>query len=445
MKKIISLQIGQCGNQIGYRFWQRLAQEHGIEPDGVLLRPNDTIEDRKDIFFYAADDGRYVPRAVLIDLEERVINQIKGSNYSRFYNPENILVYEGGGAGNNWAQGYDHGMDHYEGIADVVRREIEVADALEGFIYCHSIAGGTGSGLGSLLLERLSDEYSKATTMTFSVFPDTKVPDVQVQPYNSVLTMRRLAEKADAVVILDNSALYQIAETKLDLPKNTDQSKDAVNDLVSLVMAATTTTLRFPSYSNNDMVSLLAPLVPIPQCHFLMTGYTPLLLGASQQIVRRTSVIDVMNRLLDSKNLMVSAHLDQGMFMSILNVIQGEIDPSEIQNALGQIRENRALRFIPWGPASVQLALSRKSPYVEMPNRVSGLMLANHTNIRSLLDLICRQFNQMFKSEAFVHNFETTRVMNRNAKKEFTDSLDVIREVTGEYAAAEKEDFGAFE
>jgi tubulin gamma len=445
MKKIISLQIGQCGNQIGYTFWQRQAQEHGIDPAGVLSRPNDSIEDRKDIFFYAADDGRYVPRAILIDLEERVVNSIKKSRYSHFYNPENILVYEGGGAGNNWASGYDHGVSHYEDIADVVRREVEVADALEGFFYCHSIAGGTGSGLGSLLLERFSDEYPKATTMTYSVFPDTTFSDVNVQPYNSVLTMRRLAEKADAVVILDNSALYQIAGSKLNLAKGTPESHEAINDLVSVVMAATTTTLRFPSYSNNDMVSLLAPLIPIPQCHFLMTGYTPLLLGASQQIVRRTSVIDVMNRLLDPKNLMVSAHLDKGMFMAILNVIQGEIDPSEIQSALGQIRDSRTLRFIPWGPASVQLAISRKSPYVETPNRVSGLMLANHTNIRTLLDEICGHFNKMFKSEAFLHNFEATQVMNRNAKKEFTESVEVIKEVMGEYAAAEKEDYGSFE
>jgi tubulin gamma len=410
-----------------------------------LSRPSDNIEDRKDIFFYAADDGRYVPRAILIDLEERVINQIKGSRYNRFYNPENVLVYEGGGAGNNWARGYDSGMKNYEGIADVVRREVEVADALEGFIFCHSIAGGTGSGLGSLLLERLTDEYPKATTMTYSVFPDMKIPDVNVQPYNSVLTLRRLTEKADAVVILDNSALYQIAETKLNLQKESEQSKDAVNDLVSLVMSATTTTLRFPSYSNNDMVSLLAPLIPIPQCHFLMTGYTPLLLGSTQQVVRRTSVIDVMNRLLDPKNLMVSAHLDRGMFISILNVIQGEIDPSEIQSALGQIRENRALRFIPWGPASVQLALSRKSPYVEVPNRVSGLMLANHTNIRSLLDQLLNQFNTMFKKGAHFFQFEKADVMAGDARKEFSDSAEVVREVIGEYAAAEREDFGSFE
>lgn len=43
-----------------------------------------------------------------------------------------------------------------------------------------------------------------------------------------------------------------------------------------MVMAASTTTLRYPGYMNNDLVSILAGLVPTPKCHFLMTGYTPL-------------------------------------------------------------------------------------------------------------------------------------------------------------------------
>jgi tubulin gamma len=177
-----------------------------------------------------------------------------------------------------------------------------------------------------------------------------------------------------------------------------------------------------------------------------MTGYTPLLVGASQQIVRRTSVIDVMNRLLDPKNLMVSAHIDKGMFISILNIIQGEVDPSEIQSALGQIRDNRALRFIPWAPGSVQLALTRKSPYVEVPNRVSGLMLANHTNIRALMEGILRQVNQMIKKGAFMHRYEESDVMNgANAAKHISESIETVKEVIAEYSAAEQPDFGAFE
>ena len=44
-------------------------------------------------------------------------------------------------------------------------------------------------------------------------------------------------------------------------------------------MAASTTTLRYPGYMNNDLIGLIAPLVPTPRCHFLMTGYTPLTVG----------------------------------------------------------------------------------------------------------------------------------------------------------------------
>ena len=65
----------------------------------------------------------------------------------------------------------------------------------------HSIAGGTGSGLGSFLLERLNDRFPKKIIQTYSVFPDTQsVGDVVVQPYNSILAMRRLTENADSVV-----------------------------------------------------------------------------------------------------------------------------------------------------------------------------------------------------------------------------------------------------
>ena len=138
----------------------------------------------------------------------------------------------------------------------------------------HSIAGGTGSGLGSFLLEKLNDKYSKKIISTYSVFPNQQeVSDIVVQPYNSILTMKRLINNADSVVVLDNTALNRIAVERLKLQ---NPSFTEINSLVSTVMAASTTTLRYPSYMNNDLVGLLASLVPTPRCHFLMTGYTPL-------------------------------------------------------------------------------------------------------------------------------------------------------------------------
>jgi tubulin gamma len=140
-REIITLQVGQCGNQIGGEFWKQLCLEHGIQPDGTVAtwplqqqqvegvppselatgeargsassyyrlnaRAATTLDDRKDVFFYQSDDDRYVPRALLIDLEPRVVNKLGRSGpLQSLFNPENMFVAtEGGGAGNNWASG----------------------------------------------------------------------------------------------------------------------------------------------------------------------------------------------------------------------------------------------------------------------------------------------------------------------------------------------------
>lgn len=76
---------------------------------------------------------------------------------------------------------------------------------------------------------------------------------------------------------------------------------------------------------NNDLIGLIAPLIPTPRLHFLMTGYTPLTTDQENASVRRTTVLDVMRRLLQPKNMMVSTALDRNAahcYISILNIIQ---------------------------------------------------------------------------------------------------------------------------
>ena len=82
----------------------------------------------------------------------------------------------------------------------MIDREADGSDSLEGFMLLHSIAGGTGSGLGSYILERMNDRFPKKLIQTYSVFPDTQGGDVVVNPYNSLLAMRRLTQNADSVV-----------------------------------------------------------------------------------------------------------------------------------------------------------------------------------------------------------------------------------------------------
>ena len=91
-----------------------------------------------------------------------------------------------------------------DSLLDVIRKEIESYDGLQGFQLTHSICGGTGSGFCSALLEKLREFYCEKKVMTFSVFPSTKVSETFVEPYNGVLSMTELIEHADSVVNLDN-------------------------------------------------------------------------------------------------------------------------------------------------------------------------------------------------------------------------------------------------
>lgn len=446
MREVLSLHVGQCGTQVGHEFWKRLCAEHGIGPDGVLLDSAlDSAGDRKDVFFYQADDDHYVPRALLIDLEPRVIEKIRVGRYGSLFNPENVFVAPGGGgAGNNWASGYRQGEEKEEEIMDMINREADGSDSLEGFSLSHSVAGGTGSGVGSYLLERLNDAFPKKLITTYSVFPNQKQSDVVVQPYNSMLALKRLAVNADAVVVLDNSALNRIAADRL---QNVDPTFEHVNSLVSTVMAASTSTLRYPGYMNNDLVGLIASLIPTPSCHFLISAYTPLTVldgnRASGSIVRKTTVLDVMRRLLQPKNLMVSVPTRRGCYMSVLNIIQGDVDPTHVHKSLQRIRERGLADFIPWGPASVQVVLSRRSPYLETTHRVSGLMLANHTSIHSLFGRTLMQYKKLRQRDAFVEGYRKEKFFD-GTLDEFDSSKEVVVDLIAEYKAAEREDYMSF-
>ncbi|KAH9906924.1 tubulin-domain-containing protein [Xylariomycetidae sp. FL2044] len=441
MSEIITIQAGQCGNSIGSQFWQQLCQEHGINQDGNLEPFATEGNDRKDVFYYQSDDTRYIPRAILIDLEPRVLNNIQSGPYKNIYNPENFFIGKSGiGAGNNWGDGYQTGELVHEEIMEMIEREADGSDSLEGFMLLHSIAGGTGSGLGSFLLERMNDRFPKKIIQTYSVFPETTSATVVVHPYNSLLSMRRLTQNADSVVVLDNEALLHIAADRLHVQEPSFQQ---TNQLVSTVMSASTTPLRYPGYMHNDLVSILASLIPTPRCHFLMTSYTPFTGDQveSAKTVRKTTVLDVMRRLLQPKNRMVSTSQGKkSCYISILNVIQGEVDPTDVHKSLLRIRERRLATFIPWGPASIQVALTKRSPYVPMNHRVSGLMLANHTSVATLFRRIVRFYDGMRKRNAFIDGYKRTAPFSENLH-EFDEAREVVTDLIAEYEAAENANY----
>jgi tubulin beta len=64
------------------------------------------------------------------------------------------------GAGNNWAKGYyTDGAELIDTVLDTVRKESEACDCLQGFQLTHALGGGTGSGLGALIISKIREEF----------------------------------------------------------------------------------------------------------------------------------------------------------------------------------------------------------------------------------------------------------------------------------------------
>jgi tubulin beta len=119
--------------------------------------------------------GKYVPRAVLVDLEPGTMDSVRSGPFGQIFRPDNF-VFGQSGAGNNWAKGhYTEGAELVDSVLDVVRKEAESCDCLQGFQQTHSLGGGTGSGMGTLLISKIREEYPDRIMTTFSVVPSPKV------------------------------------------------------------------------------------------------------------------------------------------------------------------------------------------------------------------------------------------------------------------------------
>lgn len=110
-----------------------------------------------------------------MDLEPGTMDSVRSGPFGQIFRPDNF-VFGQSGAGNNWAKGhYTEGAELVDSVLDVVRKEAESCDCLQGFQLTHSLGGGTGSGMGTLLVSKIREEYPDRMMNTFSVVPSPKV------------------------------------------------------------------------------------------------------------------------------------------------------------------------------------------------------------------------------------------------------------------------------
>nr|KAJ3423214.1 Tubulin beta-6 chain [Polyrhizophydium stewartii] len=422
MREILHVQIGQCGNQIGSKFWEVISDEHGLDGDGKYSGTSDLQLERISVYFNEGQRGRYVPRSILVDLEPGTMDAIRASPIGSMFRPDNFVNGQSG-AGNNWAKGYyTDGAELVENVLETIRREADACDSLQGFQLVHSLGGGTGSGLGSLVLTKIREEYPDRMLCTYSVVPSPKVSDTVVEPYNATLSVHQLVENSDETFCIDNEALYDICFRTL---KITNPHYGDLNHLVSAVMSGVTTCLRFPGQLNSDLRKLAVNMVPFPRLHFFMVGFAPLTSRGSQRY-SSISVHDLVMQMFDSRNMMTASDPRHGRYLTVATIFRGKLSTKEVEQQMLNVQTKNSSYFVEWIPNNVQTAVCDIPP---KGMKMAATFIGNSTCIQELFRRVLDQYSAMVRRKAFLHWY-TAEGMD---EMEFTEAESNMIDLISEY------------
>jgi tubulin epsilon len=483
MTQNITIQIGQCGNQIGCRFWDLALREHSSlnkkaqfdEAMNTFFRNVDLKKNSSDINEIPVGKGtekirNLRARAVLIDTEEGVVNEIMKGPLNEVFDHRQYVT-DVSGAGNNWAVGHMfYGSKYADSIRELVRKNAEPCDSLESFFIMHSMGGGTGSGLGTAVLKLLADEYKEVHRFVVAVYPSAD-DDVITSPYNCVLAMKQLTDYADCVMPIDNqslinivnkvesfftsSALSSVHKTSLNL-KRLDPSKviqtasgtvisneasvsaqkrnekpfDSMNNIVANMLLNLTSSSRFEGSLNVDLNEITMNLVPYPRIHYLLSSLSPLYISEKVNLQVR-GIEQMFSDAFKKDQQLLQCDPKSNMYLACGLMVRGNCQVSDIRKNIEKIKPQ--LNFIRWNQEGWKTGLC-SVPAFGQP--YSLLCLANNTCIKDTFSTINGRFQLLYKRKAHVHHY--TQVDNMDIDL-FNESIGSLNDLIMEYKNLEKQ------
>lgn len=473
MTQSIVIQVGQCGNQIGCRFWDLALREH------ASVNKNGVYDESMSSFFRNVDSrlgSSDIPvgnssgkihtlkaRAVLIDMEEGVVSELLNGPLHDVFDHRQLIT-DVSGSGNNWAVGHKvYGPHYQEQLMEVIRRSAEACDCLQCFFVLHSMGGGTGSGVGTYVLELLKDEYPDVYRFVSAVYPSVD-DDVITSPYNSILAMHQLTENADCVLPIENQALADIIEkiqhalpvektgkrtyttslsgnrVKKDsiitgseggLTKDRDGKPfDSMNNIVANLLLNMTSSARFEGSLNVDLNEITMNLVPFPKLHYLVASQTPLYALADVKVPPRR-LDQMFSDAFSHDHQLIKADPKHGMYLACALMVRGNVQVSDIRRNIDRLRPS--LKFIAWNQEGWKTGLCAVPP-VGHPH--SLLTLANNTCITKNFTELKDRFMKLYRRKAHLHHYTQVDGMEM---EDFQNSIESVSYLITEYSSLSKQ------
>ena len=328
---------------------------------------------------------------------------MRTGTYRQLYHPEQLISGKEDAA-NNYARGhYTIGKEIVDLVLDRIRKLADNCTGLQGFLVFNAVGGGTGSGLGALILERLSVDYGRKSKLSFTIYPSPQVSTAVVEPYNCVLSTHSLLEHTDVSFMVDNEALYDICRRNLDIERPTYTN---LNRLIAQIISSLTASLRFDGALNVDVTEFQTNLVPYPRIHFVVAAYAPVI-SAEKAYHEQLSVAEITNSAFEPPPCS-----------------QGRPAPRQVHGRLPHVPRRRrpqgrqrgrrdhqdeahhpVRRLVPDRlQVRHQLPAADRRPLGDLAKVMRAVaMMSNTTAIAELYSRIDHKFDLMYAKRAFVH------------------------------------------
>ncbi|XP_072264876.1 tubulin epsilon chain isoform X2 [Pyxicephalus adspersus] len=381
-------------------------------------------------------------RAVLIDMEEGVVNEILQGPLRDLFDSKQLIT-DVSGSGNNWAVGHKlYGSQYREHIVENLRRTAEQCDCLQCFFVIHSMGGGTGSGLGTFVLSVLEDEYPEVYRFVTSVYPSTE-DDVITSPYNSVLAMKELTDHADCVLPIENQSLVDIVNKIVQMAnsgklgsvkqnsfltsnkggvKETEKPFDAMNNIVANLLLNLTSSARFEGQLNMDLNEITMNLVPFPHLHYLTSSLTPLYTLADVNIPTRR-LDQMFSDAFNKDHQLIRADPKHNLYLACALMVRGNVHISDLRRNIERLKPS--LQFVSWNQEGWKTGMCSVPP---VGHSHSLLALANNTCVKPTFIDLRDRFNRLYRKKAHLHHYLQVEGMEQGCFSEALTSLSSLIE-----------------
>ncbi|OXB77092.1 UNVERIFIED_CONTAM: hypothetical protein H355_007739 [Colinus virginianus] len=428
MRECISVHVGQAGVQMGNTCWELYCLEHGIQPDGQM--PSDkTIgggDDSFTTFFCETGAGKHVPRAIFVDLEPTVIDEVRAGIYRQLFHPEQLITGKEDAA-NNYARGhYTIGKEIIDQVLDRIRKLVgncKLGSHVSGLGYVMVLRFGAWlcqdmdlqlsmAGMEwvlkefwSQMLARSSDRaiscvsfYLQADQCTglqgFLVFHSFgggtgsgftsllmerlsvdygKKSKLEFSIYPAPQVSTAVVEPYNSILTTHTTLEHSDCAFMVDneaiydiCRRNLDIERPTytnLNRLISQIVSSITASLRFDGALNVDLTEFQTNLVPYPRIHFPLATYAPVI-SAEKAYHEQLSVAEITNSCFEPANQMVKCDPRHGKYMACCLLYRGDVVPKDVNAAIATIKTKRSIQFVDWCPTGFKVGINYQPPTV---------------------------------------------------------------------------------